>query len=95
MDPYQRLKQAIAETMQDAIVRFNGRCRPAVEHIANELRMAVEAIDVELPPVYDKNFGDDKVCECGHPYYRHFDSYDDMEPVGCKYCDCDVFREKK
>lgn len=38
----------------------------------------------EIP--YDSNFGDDKACECGHPYYRHFDTYDDMAPIGCKYC---------
>jgi hypothetical protein len=41
--------------------------------------------------VYDPNFGDDKVCQCGHPYYRHFDTYEDMYPVGCKYCGCDRF----
>lgn len=42
---------------------------------------------------YDPNFGDDKECICGHPYYRHFDTYDNMSPVGCKYCygQCDQF----
>jgi hypothetical protein len=35
---------------------------------------------------YDPNFGDDRLCTCGHPYYRHFDTYEDMYPVGCKYC---------
>lgn len=44
---------------------------------------------------YDPDFGDDKVCECGHAYYRHFDTYEDMEPVGCKYCGCYEFREKR
>jgi len=38
---------------------------------------------------YDKNFGDSRVCECGHPYYRHFDSYERFEPVGCN-----EFKEK-
>jgi len=51
---------------------------------------------------YDPNFGDDKVCVCSvsdehhpndHRYYRHFDTYDDMRPVGCKYCPCAEFRE--
>ena len=49
-------------------------------------------------PLYDKNFGDDRACECGHPYYRHFDSYDFMAPIGCKYCygeECQGFKEKK
>jgi len=43
---------------------------------------------------YDPNFGDDRVCQCGHPYCRHFDSYEEMEPVGCKYCPCERFVEK-
>lgn len=42
---------------------------------------------------YNKNFGDDKICQCGHAYYRHFDTYDDMYPVGCKYCECFEFKE--
>ena len=41
---------------------------------------------------YDKSFGDDKLCVCGHPYYRHFDTYDEMLNVGCKYCECQDFR---
>lgn len=45
--------------------------------------------------VYNPNYGDDQVCVCGHKYYRHFDTYDDMEPVGCKYCGCNEFTEKR
>ncbi|QOI67521.1 hypothetical protein SEA_BEUFFERT_143 [Streptomyces phage Beuffert] len=30
-------------------------------------------------------------CKCTHPYERHFDSYEDMYPIGCKYCECDTF----
>lgn len=37
---------------------------------------------------YDPEFGDYKQCICGHPYHRHFDSYENMLPVGCKYCRC-------
>lgn len=44
---------------------------------------------------YNPNYGDDRVCECGHNYYRHFDSYDNMVAVGCKYCGCLEFKEKK
>lgn len=44
---------------------------------------------------YNPEYGDDRVCVCGHTYYRHFDSYDNMAPVGCKYCDCTKFRENK
>lgn len=52
----------------------------------------IERIVVEL--AYNPKFGDDRVCQCGHAYYRHFDTYDDMYPCGCKYCDCVKFVEK-
>ena len=42
---------------------------------------------------YNPRYGDDRVCQCGHAYYRHFDSYENMEPIGCKYCDCVEFVE--
>lgn len=44
---------------------------------------------------YNSTYGNDRICECGHPYYRHFDTYEDMEACGCKYCSCYVFNEKK
>ena len=44
---------------------------------------------------YNPKFGNDKECVCGHPYHRHFDSYEDDEDVGCKYCRCSTFIEKK
>lgn len=43
---------------------------------------------------YNPKYGDDRECECGHSYYRHFDPYEDMCTVGCKYCDCYRFKEK-
>ena len=42
---------------------------------------------------YNPNYGDEKLCQCGHPYYKHFDSYADMQPIGCKYCPCYVFMQ--
>lgn len=45
---------------------------------------------------YDPDFGDDKLCaDCGHPYYRHYDSYEENYPAGCKYCSCVDFVEKR
>lgn len=44
---------------------------------------------------YNPHYGDDRICKCGHPYYRHFDTYKNMEAVGCKYCTCMVFVEEK
>jgi hypothetical protein len=43
---------------------------------------------------YNSNYGDGRVCKCGHIYYRHFDPYEDMEAVGCKYCMCNEFVEE-
>jgi len=36
---------------------------------------------LNAPMGFDPKFGDTKLCLCGHPYYRHFDTYDDMSPV--------------
>ena len=44
---------------------------------------------------YNPAYGDDRVCQCGHPYYRHFDTYEDMRACGCKYCECFTFVEKE
>lgn len=40
---------------------------------------------------YNRSYGDNKICACGHAYERHFDSYYNMEPCGCKYCGCSRF----
>lgn len=45
------------------------------------------------PHYYDPEYGDETPCQCGHWFYYHFDTYDDMEPAGCKDCDCDWFRK--
>ncbi len=69
-----------------------------VERLTQEntrLRSIIKFHDLDAewnpPPAYDPNFGDDVRCRCGHPYCRHFDTYEDMRPVGCKYCECERF----
>ena len=52
-------------------------------------------VQIVTEDVYNPNYGDDRICRCGHIYYRHFDTYDDMYNCGCKYCDCIDFVEKK
>lgn len=42
---------------------------------------------------YNPNYGDNRMCRCGHPYHRHFDPYMEMEVSRCKYCGCDTFVE--
>jgi hypothetical protein len=36
---------------------------------------------VETTGRYNLSYGDDIECKCGHPYYRHFDTYDNMDLV--------------
>jgi len=44
---------------------------------------------------WNPKYPQDKECKCGHPYHRHFDSYEDMRNIGCKYCSCFFFKERK
>jgi len=53
----------------------------------------IETKIVTIKREYNPKYGDNKVCKCGHEYHRHFDSYDDMNACGCKYCYCDTFVE--
>jgi hypothetical protein len=61
----------------------------------NDEKPYLEETKVIVIRKYNPNYGDDRICECGHSYYRHFDTYEDMYPCGCKYCGCDEFKEKK
>lgn len=40
---------------------------------------------------FNEHYPQDNRCICGHLYHRHFDSYEDWAPVGCKYCGCREF----
>lgn len=60
--------------------------------VMDEIIAAVKEVG-ERPPNYDPDFGDDKLCVCEHEYHRHFDSYENMSPVGCKYCQCEKFKD--
>lgn len=42
---------------------------------------------------YNPAYGNNRICKCGHTYYRHFDSYEQMDAIGCKYCGCYDFVE--
>lgn len=48
----------------------------------------------EIEYRYNPEYGDDRVCVCGHSYYRHFDSWENMSTSCCKYCGCEEFVEK-
>ena len=76
------------------------------EEIVNHSSVPYVGEEDQIAEQYDENFGDNKECLCGHPYYRHFDTHDRMSAVGCKYCyhygekhifdkQCPFFKEKK
>lgn len=48
-------------------------------------------IKEEVTYHWNREYDQSAICECGHTYERHFDSYEDMAPVGCKYCLCYEF----
>ena len=60
----------------------------------NELRQigeTVSLIEDMVNRLWDSERDQLEKCKCGHAYERHFDSYEDMYPVGCKYCECWTF----
>ncbi len=50
--------------------------------------------EIVIHKEYNPKYGDERICTCGHHYYRHFDGYEDNRAVGCKYCRCDEFVER-
>lgn len=60
----------------------------------NKEKPYLETERIVIDRKYNPNYGDGRICQCGHTYYRHFDSYEGMEPTGCKYCDCYDFVEE-
>lgn len=80
-DVYKEMKALIAE--------FENK-QPTQEKVNGAY---IEVISVKRKYKYNPAFGDDKLCKCGHSYYRHFDTYEKMDNVGCKYCGCHHFEE--
>ena len=54
----------------------------------------IETKRIIINKEYNPKYGDEIECICGHSYHKHFDSYANMENVGCKYCSCAEFKEK-
>jgi hypothetical protein len=48
-----------------------------------------------VPAPWDETHPQDAPCaHCTHPYFRHYDGYEDNAAVGCKYCGCFEFIEQ-
>lgn len=71
--------------------------RKEAEEFPNRVKEIINQLLEHVPVIgyapYDPNFGDLKVCHCGHHYHRHFDSWEENRPVGCKYCECWHYHE--
>lgn len=55
----------------------------------------LEGFEIRKISLYNPDYSGNRECECGHDYERHFDSYENMSAVGCKYCRCHDFKPKK
>lgn len=53
----------------------------------------IERVITKVVHEYNPKYGDERLCGCGHPYYRHFDTYEEMYACGCKYCICRMFEQ--
>lgn len=92
--------QKLDATIEEAINHIDrNKIDLAITQCQNTLRdgdrpYLIKSIDINVEYKYNPKYGDDRECECGHPYYRHFDTYEQMEVVGCKYCHCGEFKEQ-
>jgi len=78
--------------MKELIAEYDGPRK--VESKEEEPYIKGEIILETSGSKYNPKYGDNRVCKCGHSYYRHFDTYEGMEPIGCKYCQCYEFKEE-
>lgn len=91
---YERMKY-ITQEQKDQFEALLASDNPNVSELQKAISVLLDQVDVMGAKAYDPKFGATRLCKCGHPYYRHFDTYEDMAPVGCKYCgyDCPSFRD--
>ncbi len=96
MDYLKSMTETIGNTISDITENgiYNGCVIADLRDHLDKLESALLEEKPYLNGHYNPNYGDHRVCKCGHTYNRHFDSYENMEPVGCKYCGCEQFIEK-
>lgn len=89
-------------THMEAVATAAGKPLYGLPDFRNRIKMLVmgeqpyiETTRVVVERKYNPNYGDGRICVCGHKYYRHFDTYDQMEACGCKYCQCVTFKEQE
>jgi hypothetical protein len=75
------------DSAKDLLLALNASSHPNKDIFIGRIQGALDRL-------WKPEFNQDARCECGHVYHRHFDSYENMEPIGCKYCGCWHFKEK-
>lgn len=87
-------KKQFLPIYKEVIMRFEERIKEYQELMKNpEDGEEPYKIKWKAEKVYNPQYGDNRICICGHRYASHFDSYEEMEAVGCKYCGCNNFVE--
>lgn len=91
------LREQIEQRIEAAVEQTRQAIRDGLPGATN-LSLGAEAAYRDVlallpaePERWVKSRDQQERCACGHPYRRHFDTYDDMAPVGCKYCGCSEF----
>jgi hypothetical protein len=82
-------KEALQEAMDGARAAI-AATKPAKEK-GGELPYLIKPR--EPLKLYNPKFGDDRKCQCGHSYDRHFDWMEEDSECSCKYCGCYDFKE--
>lgn len=79
----------------DAMVLEEDLVRRMFESVDRRIKDLEKPTIANVGKSYDRKIGDDKLCICGHTYFQHFDSFRDMEHIGCKYCNCKNFEARE
>jgi len=85
---HEKFTKALAQP-QDGVLNKQFACPECGKrYFTNCSHPCIVCLVWTVPVAFDQSHYKFAPCECGHAYYRHFDTYDNMRAVGCKYCDC-------
>ena len=82
------IKISIPVDYANLIVRVLENHSSSSVHDLRRIGEIVTDIQNKVNRLWNEDYDQNAKCTCGHIYHRHFDGYEDMEPVGCKYCVC-------
>ena len=88
-----RTPQEGFEALEQCLIpmRIRGELLTKSKAVDGPYLVSLREEDIRLNYAYNKDYKGVQTCVCGHDYYRHFDTYENMSTVGCKYCPCFIF----